>query len=159
KRARLQRLLQEHEASEKVADQGVKFGSSVPTVTLSEQLRNWLSLDEYDRQLQAAAQQASAHARALLDQHKALESQLPTEPGGAVSVERLRRLSEQHKTLTGLDQRAQDTNQLLTVYQRWIALVEYRRRSILHLLLRSLAMIFGILLAAVLLNGAIRLGF
>ena len=67
KRARLQRLLQEHEASEKVADQAVKFGTPGATGTMSEQLRDWLSLGEYDRQLQAAAQQAAARARTLLD--------------------------------------------------------------------------------------------
>jgi small-conductance mechanosensitive channel len=64
----------------------------------------------------------------------------------------MRQLSEQHKALTGLDQRIEDTKQLGTVYQRWSALVENRRRAILHLVLRSLAAILGILLATVLLN-------
>ena len=106
KRARLQRLLQEHEASEKVADQAVKFGTPGATGTMSEQLREWLSLGEYDRQLQAAAQQAAAHARTLLDRHNTLERQLPDQPDAAASVARLRQLSEQHKTLAGLDQRS-----------------------------------------------------
>src|SRR5262249_49390491 len=53
KRATLQHLLQEHEASDKIADQAVKFGSLSPTGTMSEQIRAWLALRDYDRRLQA----------------------------------------------------------------------------------------------------------
>ncbi|HLK68299.1 MAG TPA: mechanosensitive ion channel family protein [Bryobacteraceae bacterium] len=159
KRARLQRLLQEHEASEKIADQTVKYGTPGATGTMSEQLRNWLSLGECDRLLHIAAQQAAAHASALLDRHNTLERQLPTQPGASASVATLRQLSGQHKTLTGLDQRLEDAKQLVTVYQNWSALVESRRRSTLHLMLRSLAAILGILLVAVLLNRAVRHAF
>ncbi len=63
------------------------------------------------------------------------------------------------KTLAGLDQRVQDTKDLLTVYQRWSALVEARRRAVLHVMLRSLAAILGILLAVALLNIASRHAF
>ena len=159
KRARLQRLLQEHEASEKVADQTVKFSTPGATATLSQQLRTWFSLGEYLRQLQAAAQHAAAHAQTLLSQHSTLEQQLPKQPDVAASVTRLRQLSGQHKTLTGLDQRMQDSKHLATVYQSWSTLVEDRRHSVLHSMLRSLADILGILLAAVLLNGAMRHAF
>ena len=159
KRARLQRLLQEHEASEKVADQTVKFSTPGATATLSQQLRTWFSLGEYLRQLQAAAQHAAAHAQTLLGEHSTLEQQLPKQPDVAASVTRLHQLSGQHKTLTGLDQRMQDSKHLATVYQSWSTLVEDRRHSVLHSMLRSLADILGILLAAVLLNGAIRHAF
>ena len=159
KRARLQRLLQEHEASEKVADQSIKFSNPGPTGTMSEQLRTWFSLGDFSRQLQAAAQQAAAHARMLLDQHDTLERQLPNQPDASASLARLKQLSGQRQTLAGLDQRVQDTKQLVTAYQRWSALVENRRRAVLHLMLRSLAAILGILLAAVVLNGAMRHAF
>ena len=159
KRAKLQRLLQEHEASEKVADQAVKFSTPGATGTLSEQLRTWLSLGEYRRQLQAAAQQAAAHTQTLLTQHSAIEQQLPNQPEATASVARLRQLSEQHKALTGLDQRAQDSKQLATAYQSWSTLVENRQHTVLHLMLRSLAAILGILLAAVVLNTAIGYAF
>jgi len=125
---------------------------------MSEQLREWLSLGEYNRQVQAAAQGAGLHARALLDQHNSLDRQLKQQDAAA-SVARLRQLSGHHKTLTGLDQRLQDTKELVTVYQRWSALVEGRRRAVLHLMLGSLAAIVGILLATVLLNGTIRRSF
>jgi small-conductance mechanosensitive channel len=159
KRARLQRLLQEHEASEKVADQTIKYGSPGVTGTMSDQLRQWLSLGEYNRQVQFAARQAAAHSRNLLDTHDALERQVGNQPDAAASVARLRQLSKQHKTLTGLDQRMQDTKQMVTIYRSWSGLIENRRRTVLHLVLRSLAAILGILLAAVLLNGAMSHAF
>jgi small-conductance mechanosensitive channel len=156
KRARLQRLLQEHEASEKVADQAVRYGAPGATATMSEQLREWLALGDYLGRLQAAAQEAAAHAQTLLDQHNTLEHQLPNQPGAAASLASLRQLSGQRKTLTGLDQRVEDARQLVAVYRSWSALVENRRRTVLHLTLRSLAAILFILLATLLLNSAIR---
>jgi len=160
KRARLQHVLQEHEASDKLADQAVKFSAPGATGTMSQQLRTWLSLREYHRQLEAAAQQAAAHAQALLSQHGTLERQLPAgQPDAAASVAQLRQLSGQHKTLAGFDQRIADTKQLAAVYQSWMALAGNRQRTVLHLMLRSLAAIFGILLAAVLLNVAMRHAF
>jgi len=159
KRARLQRLLQEHEASEKIADQVIKFGTPGATVTMNEQLRAWLSLREYNRQLQAAAQQATLQSQTLLDQHNTLQRQLSDQPDASASVARLRQMAARQKTLTGLEQRVEDTKQLVAAYQRWSALVVNRQRSVLHLIERSLAAIFGILLVAVLLNSAIRFAF
>ena len=159
KHARLQRLLQEHEASEKVADQAVKYGIPGATATMSEQLRAWFSLGEYDLQLQDAAQRAAVHAQTLLDRHNTLEHQLPDESGAAASVVRLRQLSRQRKTLAGLDQRLEDTKQLAAVYRSWSALVGNRRRAVLHLTLRSFAAILFILLATALLSHAIRHAF
>jgi small-conductance mechanosensitive channel len=156
KRAKLQRLLQEHDASDKVADQAVKYATPGATGTLNEQFRTWTSLGEYDRRLQVAAQKAALESRRLLDQHNTLERQLPGRPDAAASVPRLRQLSAQHKTLAGLDQRVEDTKQLAIVYQRWTALVENRQRAVWHLMLGSLAAILGILLGTVLINSAIR---
>ncbi|HTS25683.1 MAG TPA: mechanosensitive ion channel family protein [Bryobacteraceae bacterium] len=159
KRAALQRLLQEHEASDKVADQALKFGTPEPTRTMSEQIRAALSLREYQRQLEAAGQSAAAQSLALLDQHNALQRQTPEEQAASTSTARLRQMAAQQKTLTGLDQRAEDTIQLAAVYQRWSELVRARQHGALHGILGSLAAIVGILLAAVLLNSAVRRAF
>jgi small-conductance mechanosensitive channel len=99
------------------------------------------------------------HARNLLDQHNTLERQLPGQPNAAASVASLRQLSGQHKTLTGIDQRAQDTQQLANVYQRWSTFVEDRQGAAMHVVLRSMAAILVVLFAAVLLNGAISRAF
>ncbi len=152
KQTLLQHLLEEHQASDKVADQVIKYPAPAPTGTLIEQLRDWSALGEYGRQLQDAAQKAEAESQRLLNQHNQLESQVPAQPEAAASLARLRQLSQQHKTLSGLDHRIQDTKQLGTVYQGWSGFVEVRRRADLHLVLGSLAAVLGILLATMLLN-------
>ena len=152
KRARLQSLLEQHEASDKEADQNMKFGAPGPTGTLLEQLREWFSLNGYQGQLQAARQQALNYAAKLLANHKILEGQLAGKGDASASGAAMRKLSEQHKTLAGLDQRAQDAFQLAAVYQSWSALVENRSHGVLRLVLLSLATIIAILLVALLLN-------
>ena len=154
-RARLQRLLQEHEASDKIADQGLKFGALPATGTLSEQLRTWLALGGYSQRLRDAAAAVELKSQRLLAEHNQLEKQIPPHAEPGASVDRLRQLSAQRKTLTGLDQRVQDMRQLVAVEQRWQALAESRQRAALHLMLRSLAAIFGILLGALLLHTVI----
>jgi small-conductance mechanosensitive channel len=159
KRARLQRLLQEHEASDKVADQTLKFGTVPGTGTMNDQLRAWSSLGDYARRLQTAAQQAAAESKTLQAQHNGLQAQQPGQPDPSPSVTRLRQMGAQQKTITGLDQRAEDTKQLAGVYQSWRSLVASRRRAVLHLIQGSMAAILGILLAALLLNSAIGRAF
>lgn len=159
-RGRLQRLLQAHEASEKEADQLLQFGNLAPTGTLAEQLRDWFGLREYDDRLQSAARQAAAHAQKLLQEHDALEREVtshPQQPGATVG--NLRQLGNQRKTLTGLDQRIQDSKQLINTYQRWSGVVESRERSVRRLMLRSLAAILAIMLVTMLLGRAIRHAF
>ena len=156
KRAALQRLLQEHEASDKVADQGLKFGAPQPTSTMAEEIRAALSLRDYQSQLHSAAQAARSQSQALLDQHNALRRQITEAPDAAVSTARLRQLAAQQKTVTALDQRTEDATQLAEVYQRWSGLVKTRQRDVLHLILGSLAAMLGILLLAVLVNSLVR---
>jgi small-conductance mechanosensitive channel len=127
KRARLQRLLQEHEESDKVADQAVKFNALSPTETMKDQVVSWLGLGDYQERLTAATLQARAHADALLKQHGELEQKLPKRSDSDASVTGLRQRSAQQKMLTGFDERLQDTKQLAGVYQSWNALVEARR--------------------------------
>jgi small-conductance mechanosensitive channel len=77
----------------------------------------------------------------------------------AAMVARLRSLSDQRKSLTALGQRIQDSQQLADVYKRWSSLAGDRRRSVLHLLLQSLAIIFAILLTVILIDRVIRHAF
>src|SRR5215469_16114908 len=149
KQGRLQRLLQEHEASDKIADQTMKYGSLGSAQTMNEQVREWFSLADYNRQLQAAAQQAATQSQILLQQHNTLQSQFSGKPDDSASVDRLRLLAEQQKTIRGLDQRVVDTKQLAAAYQDWSGLV-------VHLIQGSLAAVLGVLLAAVVLNIAVR---
>jgi len=159
KGARLQQLLQEHEASDKIADQTMKFAAPRSSRTMSEQLGQWFALRGYIRRLQAAAQQAASQSQSLIQQHNSLQRQLPAQPDASASVARLRQMAAQQKTITGLDQRIEDTKELVAVYGSWSALVVNRRRAVLHLILGSLAAILGIVLAGLLLNSAIHGAF
>jgi small-conductance mechanosensitive channel len=157
-RSRLQRLLQEHEASDKIADQTMRYGAPAPTATLNDQVRSWFSLREYQNHLQAAQQLAAAESSRLLAQHDQMQAQRPGPAGTAASAATLRRMASVQKTITGLDERTDDTKQLAAVYQAWAALVAGRRRAVLHQVLGSLASILAIVLGAMVLYRAIRRG-
>jgi small-conductance mechanosensitive channel len=167
-RSRLERALQQHQAAAQQTEIAPKAQGEAPTGTLLEQFRAWLSLSEKARTLLAAEQQATARSLQMEKEHNGLESKADTaQPAPAAgadtssgddtgdtenvtdTVARLRKLSDQRKTLAELDKRIQDTQQLAGAYQTWATLVETRRRAVLHLLLRSLGGTLGIVLAAV----------
>ena len=159
--AAIERALQDHETSEHQAQQGPKSAPASPTATLAEQLITWISLGNRFQELSAAQQQALGQAAALSAEHNNLEQQTtsnrPTPDSAATQdtttrIARLHRLSAQRKTLTDFDKRIQDCRQLAAAYQTWAGLVNSRRRTVLHLLLSSLAEILAILLAMVCLN-------
>ncbi|HEV3332792.1 MAG TPA: mechanosensitive ion channel domain-containing protein [Bryobacteraceae bacterium] len=166
--ATIERALQDHEASQHQAERAFQVVSASPTVTLSEQVRSWLSLGSRFDELAAAEQQALNQAQALSDQHKDIEQQLGAgrpAPGGSESqdttarISSLRRLSDQRKTLTEFDKRIQDSRQLASSYRTWAGLVYNRRREVLHLLLSSLAQILAILLGMLLVNRLLARAF
>ena len=159
KRGKLQRLLQEHEASEKVVDQSPKFGTLASTATAIDQVRESFALRDYDQQLQAAAEQANAHAKGLLERHDAAERDIPKQAEDSASAGRLRELAEKRKKLTDLDVRVQDTKQLAGVYGNWSKLVKVRQWAVTHALLWSAALILAILLSGWLLNELIVRAF
>ena len=165
--ATLERALQEHEAAIQGAPPTPKVMNGPPPGTLREQLQMWLSLGGREDQVEAARQAAEKKAAALAQQHKVLEGKLSPAPAlpqddsadeedTAGTVDRLRRLSDQRKTLTDLDKRGQIAKQVAVAYQQWLAVITARRRSALHLLLGSLAWILGVLLAAVLARRIVR---
>jgi small-conductance mechanosensitive channel len=123
----------------------------------------------------AAGQQATTKAASLVREHNSLEALASKKPAPtpAANAEpaadedqdeesaedmlvRLRQLSDQRKTLTELDLRIQDCQQLAETYRTWAASVDTRRLSVLHRLMRSLAWVFGVLLLAVLAESGVR---
>jgi hypothetical protein len=160
----IERAVQEHDATEHQTAQALKGASASPTATLVEQAQAWFSLGSVDQKVLAAGQKAAGKGKALSDRHNQLEKQSDAgaqadanaDASRADQIAGLHRLSEQRKTLAELDQRIQDCQQLAGVYQGWSGLIGTRRRAVLHLLLVSLAEIFGILLVAMLAIIAIR---
>jgi small-conductance mechanosensitive channel len=162
--AKVQAALQAHEAAQHQQSQAVHFPNPAPTRTLSQQTAAWFELGSHERQLFAAEQQARAEAASLERAHDRLEGKVagtaPAAPDDeeetAVIVAQLQHLSDQRKNLTELDRRVQDCRQIADAYRNWGVIVVTQRRTVAHLLLSSLAIIFAILLAAVLVNHTAR---
>jgi len=182
--AKIEQALQEHEAAQHQAEKAPKPPGPGRTVTLIEQAQLWLALWERGQQLEAARVQAANSASSLSREHDTLEKLIKKQPipdaaatpapasdassdddaeppeDTTTMVARLRHLSDQRKTLATLDQRIQDSQHLDDVYKRWATLVvETRRRGALHLLLQSLSVVLGILLAVLLIVKAIHHAF
>ena len=179
-RARLERAAQEHADAQREPPvvKPVPLGS---TATLAAQVIAWLELGDRQNRVEAAQQQATRHVTAVEWEHNSLEAMVDKKPAPAPAadappgnpdagdaaaeedstamVARLRGLSDQRKTLTELDRRIQDSQQLVDTYKSWNTTLETRRRGVLHLLLQSLAMVIGILLVAVALEIAVRHAF
>ena len=181
--AKIQQALAAHEAEDHQTAQTPKAPPAGNTATLSEQVQRWLTLGDRERQLDAARQQAANYAAAFEREHDTLEKLIKKQPipdttaaappssddssddeadqqeDTATMVARLRHLSDQSKSLTSLDQRIQDSQQLADVYKRWVAVAETRRRGALNLMLRSLAVVFAILLLVMLIMRGIHHAF
>ena len=161
-RAKLQHALQEHEATH-ATQLAQKTADRPRASSLLEQIEAWFAAGARASALERAAQQATTRSAVLLVQHNRLEGSaanktVPAEDDEetGVIVARLRRLSDQRRTVTELDKRMQDLDRLASVYQRWQALAAERRKEILHAMLGSLAWIFAIALAVSLAYRAIR---
>lgn len=155
--AKLAQALQEHESAEHDAEVP-KVALAGPTSTLAEQLHVWLGLGSRMQQIEAARQDAAVKANVLVKQHEEYEKRMSANPapGSTTNIADLHRLSDQRKTLAEFDKRIQDCQQLAGAYNAWNSMVETRRRSVLNLLLRSFALMAGILLAVLLIDREIR---
>jgi len=175
--SKIERALQEHEGAQHDAQQP-KVNMAGSPVTLAGQLMSWFSLRDRIRLLEIAREQAATNVAALTRAHDTLEklknhgpvstagpsadspsSGEPPVEDTASTVLRLHRLSDEAKILSELDKRIQDSQGLAEVYKNWGSAVDARRRGVLHLLLRSLAAVFAILLAVILIDRAVRHAF
>ncbi len=167
RQAKLERLLQAHEA----ADHGAspKFGSVAPVATLAQQVTAWFHLRDIRAQIGGARDQAAAKAAMLSKAHDALESMLQGRPvpdapesgdeDAAAIVAQLHQASDQRKALVSLDKEIQDSQQLASVYGRWSADVRDRARDVAHGILISAAVILGIVLLVLIALRLIRHAF
>jgi small-conductance mechanosensitive channel len=160
--AKLERALQEHEAAQHQGELPKVVAATAPA-TLREKVRLWLGLGDRERQLAGARQQTAEKAAKLGRAHdtlkKLLANQSSNDAETAALVARLRNLSDQSKTLVELGKRIEDTQQLRDLYQRWIGVVEERRRGALHQVLGSLAWVLAILFAVTGIDKALQHAF
>lgn len=193
-RAKIQEMLQEHEQSEVHKDSGAASANAsaqelavenTSERNLVSQFRAWKSLNNKQRQLDAASAQALRFAAKLNANHESLENQLNAEqnpplpatpapnatsngvsnaspqanapPGDTVAaISRVHKLSSQQKNLASFDKRIEDEQSLAAAYGKWSATVFARERFFLHELLLAAFWILAILVAVFLSDVLIR---
>lgn len=169
---RIQAMVDEHEAASKSSD-----ATKVAVITPAEPhglihlFEEWLVLHRKQLQLWRARQAAENSAAAFSAKHAALETQTsasgaqPAAPpakgaiaGGtreesAALAQNTRLRANDQKTLTNLDKRIDDQNQLAGVYADWIGVVSARQRMLVHQAVIGLIIVLGILLVGVFFDG------
>jgi len=161
-RGKLEQAAREHAEAQREPAPAAR-PAAMSTATLGGQVLAWWALGGRRAQLQAARQQAASKVSALEWEHNVLEAMVNQKPAPAAEASddsvpeadnasmlaRLRSLSDQRKTLMELDRRIQDSQRIAETYKSWVGLLDARREGVLHLLLGSLALVFGILLCVV----------
>jgi small-conductance mechanosensitive channel len=165
RRASVDRELQQRQTAKQVPVSMPARTSGEAPFTLREQLQAWLALRAKRQLIADARRLANGNVELLNYVHDMLESTVYTdEPesgtdGGddpAGMARRLRSLSDVTKTLSEINKRIGDSQRLNDVYARWDAVVETRRRSILHAMLASVLQILAVIAAALLATILIR---
>ena len=132
--------------------------------TLAGRLTAWRSqLDRYAL-IQQAMQQAQTDIASLTAEHKALEAKAnaSTTAQGSGTTDRVSRLTyilekaEERQLLTICSDRIQTEQQLAAVYGKWSAQVLLQHRTLLHLILQSLALIAFIIICIILCDALVR---
>ena len=161
-RGKLEQAAREHAEAQREPAPAAR-SAAMSTAMLGEQVLAWWALGGRRAQLQAARQQAASKVSALEWEHNVLEAMVNQKPAPAAEASddsvpeadnasmlaRLHSLSDQRKTLMELDRRIQDSQRIAETYKSWVGLLDARREGVLHLLLGSLALVFGILLCVV----------
>ena len=163
RRTNLERVRKAHEDAQHVVA-GAKAAEAPAVSTLAEQIQAWLVLRNRLLHLDAARQQALNRFASLTRQHFGLRKVSPGEAPAeiedeeetAAAIERLRRLSDEKKTLVQLDQRILACQSLADVYRRWGELVENRQSAVVHLVLVSSSGIVSVLLGIVVTGQLVR---
>ena len=132
--------------------------------TLAGRLKAWRSQLDRDASIQQAMQQAQADIVCLTAEHKALEAKAnaSTTAQGSGTPDRVSRLTniiekaEERQLLTICSDRIQTEQQLAAVYGKWSAQVLLQHRTLLHLILQSLALIAFIIICIILCDALVR---
>jgi small-conductance mechanosensitive channel len=162
---KIQRLLDEHEATEHSGD-AVHPPANPPdanylAANLVAQVRAWNALRGKHQQLLEARREALEAAARLSGSHETLEKQIQGQKpanedlkqqaisagrsnnGGtakartAAAVSSLRQLSSAQKTMADLDKRIQDHQELSENYAKWLGLVSVRQSTSVHRIIQS----------------------
>jgi small-conductance mechanosensitive channel len=169
-RAQIQGELSAHEALMSKYDSQSRSPAEVAVLsarrhsTLAGRLTAWRNQLERYALIQQAMQQAQADIASLTAEHKALEAKAnaSTTAQGSGTPDRVSRLTniiekaEERQLLTICSDRIQTEQQLAAVYGKWSAQVLLQHRTLLHLILQSLALIAFIIICIILCDALVR---
>ena len=131
--------------------------------TLAQQLSTWRSLHDRKQLIAQAQQLAEADVAALTGDQASLKTEAAGLADKAVGesnserIDRLQQLSAQQNIQSILNDRLGAQQQLVALYGRWGEQVEIQRRIVVHLILRSLALILAICMLVILASWALQL--
>jgi small-conductance mechanosensitive channel len=131
--------------------------------TLAQRLSAWRSLRNRKQLIAQAEQLARADVAALTGDQASLKTEVAALGAKAVGesssqrIDRLRQISAQQNILSILNDRLGAQQQLVALYGRWAEQAEIQRRIVVHLILRSLALIAAICLLVILAGWALQL--
>ena len=132
--------------------------------TLAQQLATWRSLRDRKQLIAQAEQLAKADVAALTGDQAALKAEAASLGDKAVAesaperIDRLQKLSAKQNIQSILNDRLGAHQQLVSLYGRWGEQVEIQRKIVVHLILRSLALIAAICSLVILASWALQLG-
>jgi hypothetical protein len=131
--------------------------------TLAQQLSTWRSLRNRKQLIAQSEQLARADVAALTGDQARLKTEVAALVAKAVGesssqrIDRLRQISAQQNIQSILNDRLGAQQQLVALYGRWGEQVEIQRRIVVHLILRSLALIAAICMLVILAGWALQL--
>jgi len=162
-RAQIQGELAAHEATMTKYDSEVKNGGEIAVVsasrqgTLARRVQGWFSQRTRAQLIQQAIQQTNDDLARLTSEHNALETkanasmpQFVFESERAAHFADLKDRAAERQMLSIYDDRIQTEQQLVRVYERWIAQLERQHGIVLHLILQSVSAILLILILMIL---------
>ena len=129
--------------------------------TLAGRIAAWFDQRTRYQLLLQAAQQSQTGANELTTEHRTMEGQMTAIVPGlatdkATMLSMLKNGSAQRQTLTIYDDRIDTLRQLAAIYTKWSSQVLVQHRTVLHLILQSVALIAFILICVILLNALVR---
>lgn len=170
-RVEIQSELEGREQSMKKYDSEAQNAGQVAVIsvakygTLASRIAAWNRQSTRLSMIQQAQKQTLASTAALTAKHNALEQTANTQASQAAANgarDRTTRLAGikdrglERQLLSIYDDRIQTEQQLAAVYGKWAAQVELQHRTLLHLILQSLAWVVLILIGMVLGDGLVR---
>jgi small-conductance mechanosensitive channel len=130
--------------------------------TLAEQLSTWRSLGNRKGLVAQAEQLARADVAALTEDQARLKAEAASDfdktarESSADRIDRLQRMAVRGNIQTILNDRLGTQQQLAALYGRWREQVEIQRKIVVHLVLRSMALIAAICLLTILAGWALQ---